>query len=81
MFDGMGDHITLNKSVITPGPGFSVCLWVYPTAVKTWARFIDFGNGSGAKNLLLARYSSTNDLVFDPITVLPARCGAGRQCN
>ncbi|MGH2271772.1 LamG-like jellyroll fold domain-containing protein, partial [Anaerohalosphaeraceae bacterium U12dextr] len=65
MFDGMGDHIKLNKSVITPGPGFSVCLWAYPTAVKSWARFIDFGNGSSANNLLLARYSSTNDLVFE----------------
>jgi len=64
-FDGMGDHIKLNSSVITPGPGFSVCLWAYPTAVGSWARLIDFGNGSGANNLLLARYSTTNDLVFE----------------
>ncbi|MBN2512745.1 MAG: hypothetical protein JXB18_07390 [Sedimentisphaerales bacterium] len=65
MFDGMGDHIKLNNSVITPGPGFSVCLWAYPTAAGSWARFIDFGNGSSASNLLLARYSTTNDLVFE----------------
>jgi len=63
-FDGTDDYIQVAKGTSTPGTGFSVSLWVYPTAVKTWARFIDFGNGSGSDNILLTRSSSSNDLVF-----------------
>ncbi|MEN6306501.1 MAG: LamG-like jellyroll fold domain-containing protein, partial [Anaerohalosphaeraceae bacterium] len=64
-FDGTDDYIQITNGTSTPGTGFSVSMWVYPTAMKTWARFIDFGNGSGSDNILLARYSNSNDLIFE----------------
>ncbi|MGH2271482.1 LamG-like jellyroll fold domain-containing protein, partial [Anaerohalosphaeraceae bacterium U12dextr] len=64
-FDGVDDFVQITNGTSTPGTGFTVCLWAYPTAVKTWARFIDFGNGSASDNILLARYSTTNDLVLE----------------
>lgn len=63
-FDGTDDYIEVPGGFDKMHDGFSVSLWAYPSAVKSWARFMDFGNGSSASNILLARYSTTNDLVF-----------------
>ncbi|MEN6306626.1 MAG: LamG-like jellyroll fold domain-containing protein, partial [Anaerohalosphaeraceae bacterium] len=65
-FDGMGDHIKLSKSIMTPGPGFSICLWAYPTILKDWIRFIDFGDVHESNFILACRNPADNkaDLVF-----------------
>ncbi|OXU15551.1 glycosyl hydrolase [Sedimentisphaera salicampi] len=44
--------------------GFSASFWVYPTAVKSYARFFDLGNGPNGDNIVAARYSDTDDLYF-----------------
>ena len=63
-FDGVDDFIKLPSGMSKRNGGFTVTLWAKPTAVKGWARFIDFGNGSGADNIIFSRYQSTNDLIF-----------------
>lgn len=45
--------------------GFTISAWVYPTSVGGWERIIDFANGSPSNNILLARQSSTSNLVFE----------------
>lgn len=67
-FDGANDHIQVPGGFDKMTGGFTVSMWVYPTAVKNWARFIDFGSGSGSGNIILARYQTTNDLVFQLYT-------------
>ena len=64
-FDGTDDHIQIPGGFGKMHDGFTVALWAYPTAVKNWARFFDFGNGNAAGNILLARMGNTNDLVFE----------------
>ena len=63
-FDGVDDYVSL-PSISKYNNGFTVTLWAYPTAVKGWSRFIDFGNGEWSENVLLSRYQSSNDLVFE----------------
>jgi M6 family metalloprotease-like protein len=64
-FDGVDDYISLPAGMQKRNGGFTVALWAYPTAVKEWARFIDFGSGPYSGNVLLARYQSSNDLAFE----------------
>ena len=64
-FDGTNDYVEVPGGFGKMNDGFTVSLWAYPTAVKNWARFIDFGNGSASNNILLARMGTTNDLVFE----------------
>ena len=63
-FDGIDDHIQLPAGFNEFDNGFSATLWVNPTAVKKWARFIDLGNGAGSDNIILAREAETNTLIF-----------------
>ncbi|HNF71611.1 MAG TPA: choice-of-anchor D domain-containing protein, partial [Chitinophagaceae bacterium] len=54
-FDGTG---TLNHATLPPGVyfngDFTIECWVYPKAFTNWSRIIDFGNGAGYNNILLA---------------------------
>lgn len=63
-FDGIDDYIKIPEGFSSLEPGFTVSLWAYPTAVKSWARFIDFGNGENADNIIFARLGSSDDLVM-----------------
>jgi hypothetical protein len=63
-FDGVNDHITLPEMNINYSEGFSLEVWVCHKSLKSWSRIIDFGNGSGADNILLANSAKTNTLVF-----------------
>jgi hypothetical protein len=64
-FDGNNDYIDLPDGFNDFVKGCTVSLWVYPTAVQNWARFIDFGNGSTSDNIWFGRRSSSNDLAFE----------------
>lgn len=44
--------------------GMTVSVWANPTATRSWARFIDFGNGSANNNILLARNGTGNNLSW-----------------
>ncbi|MDB9324057.1 hypothetical protein PN483_16560 [Nodularia spumigena CS-591/04] len=63
-FDGVNDHITLPEMNLNYSQGFSLEAWVRYNDLKHWSRIIDFGNGSGADNILLANSAETNTLVF-----------------
>ena len=64
-FDGSDDHIEVPDGFENFRAGMTVSVWAYPTAVKGWARFIDFGNGEYDNNIVFGRHMSTNNLFFE----------------
>jgi len=64
-FDGKDDYVELPKGFADFTRGITVAVWARPTAVAKWARFIDFGNGPGQDNILLARPETTSSLTFN----------------
>jgi len=64
-FDGTDDFVDVPDGFADFTGGFTVALWAYPTAAKSWARFIDFGNGAGNDNIILMRDGGTDDLTFE----------------
>lgn len=64
-FDGSDDYIALPTIQSGLTDGLTVSVWAYPTSVRNWARFIDFGNGSSSDNILFSRRSTTNNLVLE----------------
>ncbi|HPP55982.1 MAG TPA: glycoside hydrolase family 76 protein [Anaerohalosphaeraceae bacterium] len=64
-FDGVDDYIDLPDGFANFRAGMTVSVWAYPTAVKNWARFLDFGNGEYNCNIVFGRRGSTNDLFFE----------------
>ena len=52
-FNGTPDYAKLPNGVYFDGD-FTIECWVYPTAFSNWSRIIDFGNGAGNNNVLLA---------------------------
>lgn len=64
-FDGGDDYIDLPDGFSDFAKGCTVSVWVRPTAVRNWARFIDFGNGASSDNIWFGREGSTNNLVFE----------------
>jgi YD repeat-containing protein len=63
-FDGRGDYVDAPDGFANFTSGMTLEAWVKPTAATSWGRVFDFGNGPDADNLLLARYSTTNDGVL-----------------
>lgn len=64
-FDGGNDYIDLPDGFNDFTKGCTVSVWVNPTAVQNWARFIDLGNGSSSDNIWFGRQSNTNNLAFE----------------
>ncbi|KPJ66357.1 MAG: hypothetical protein AMJ43_08440, partial [Coxiella sp. DG_40] len=64
-FDGVDDYVDLTDEMANLGGDFTIVLWAYPTGAGNWARFIDFGNGEYADNVIFARYGISNDLIFE----------------
>jgi hypothetical protein len=52
-FNGTPNYATLPAGVYFNG-AFTIECWVYPRQYSNWSRIIDFGNGAGANNVLLA---------------------------
>jgi len=52
-FDGINDYANATAGVYFNG-NFTIECWVYPKTFSNWARIIDFGNGAGSNNVLLA---------------------------
>jgi hypothetical protein len=74
-FDGRHDFIDLGKGFAAWPEGLTFACWAYPTAVKSWARFLELGNGAPEDNVILAREGTTNDLAFE---VYRGETSAGR---
>ncbi|MCH8045152.1 MAG: tandem-95 repeat protein, partial [Planctomycetes bacterium] len=63
-FDDGDNFIQLPSGFSDFSNGFSVEVWAFPTAITTWARFIDFGNGPASDNILFARAGDLDVLHF-----------------
>ena len=64
-FNGTQTYVSIpNTNLSNFTNGFSAGVWVYPTAVKSWSRIFDFGNGGNNNDILLCRNGTTNDLLF-----------------
>jgi len=64
-FDGVDDHIVLPAGLEDLTTGLTLSVWARPTAVGTWARFVDFSNGLASDNVLFTRAGNSNDLAFE----------------
>lgn len=64
-FDGIDDYLDAPDGYDNFEAGVTVSVWAYTTANKTWSRFLDFGNGSLADNIILGRRSNSDDLFFE----------------
>jgi hypothetical protein len=63
-FDGANDYVALPAMNPDYSAGFSFEAWVYYDSFLWWSRIIDFGNGSGADNIVLSNPAATNTLEF-----------------
>lgn len=62
-FDGSNDYVTAPAGVYFSGD-FTIECWVYPRSFGNWARIIDFGNGAGSDNILLAYTYGTSGVPY-----------------
>jgi Concanavalin A-like lectin/glucanases superfamily/PA14 domain/Bacterial lectin/Bacterial Ig-like domain len=65
-FDGVSGHVALQNGYSDFSQGMTLALWANPTSSLTsWARFIEFGNGSDANNIIFSRNATSSDLTFE----------------
>lgn len=53
-----GSYVELNKGIVDGFKDFTVCAWVYPSRLDTWARVFDFGNNTDFYMFLSVRDAS-----------------------
>lgn len=64
-FDGNDDYMRMPAGFADlASGGMAVFIVTKPTASKRWARFFDFGNGSGSNNIFFSRENTTDTLFF-----------------
>ncbi|MBK1987689.1 hypothetical protein A0J48_009095 [Sphaerospermopsis aphanizomenoides BCCUSP55] len=64
-FDGKDDYVGLPAAKIDYSQGFTVEVWArYTSFQQSWSRIIDFGNGAGKNNIVLAHLGTSNTLAF-----------------
>ena len=61
-FNGSNQYVSVGSDPGYFGGGMTIELWANPSAVGSYARFVDFGNGPGAENIVLCRQAMSNDL-------------------
>ena len=64
-FDGVDDRIQMPEMNVDYSQGVTVGAWVHYNSFKNWSRIIDFGNGQGNDNILLANEGTTKNLLLD----------------
>jgi hypothetical protein len=64
-FDGSGDYASFPEGMSDFSGGMTFSVWAKPTAVKHFARFIEFGNGVLADNIIFSRGGDSGDLWFE----------------
>jgi hypothetical protein len=62
--DGVDDFVDLPDDFSDFSAGVTIAVWANPAAVGSWARFVDFGNGSANDNVYLTRNGTSNNLSF-----------------
>jgi hypothetical protein len=64
-FGGVEDYMELPEAVGTVAGDFTVAVWAYPTAAKSWSRLIDLGNANDDDNIIFGRLSTTKDIFLE----------------
>lgn len=59
---GGGQYLELPDTTIVFNDGLSISAWVYYNEFAHWSRIIDFGNGAGVDNIILANQGTSDDL-------------------
>lgn len=63
-FGGANEHLQVPSSTMDFSNGLTVQAWVKYDGFNNWSRIIDFGNGPGADNILLANQGTSGNLVL-----------------
>ena len=66
-FDGVNDYISIPPGFADFSSGITISVWANPTSASNFARFIDFGTGAGANNIIFYRGGTTNSLTYNVI--------------
>ncbi|WP_196885297.1 LamG-like jellyroll fold domain-containing protein [Aureivirga sp. CE67] len=61
---GTNQYLDLPDATHDFSDGMSFSAWVYYDTFGNWSRVIDFGNGPGSDNILIANEGTTQHLVF-----------------
>lgn len=64
-FDGSNDHVVMPSGFADFTSGFTCFFVANFTSTASFARLLDFGGGTASNNIILCRYSTTNDLWFE----------------
>lgn len=64
-FDGSNDYVDMPDGFADFTSGFTCFFVANFTSTASFARLLDFGGGSASDNIILCRYSTTNDLWFE----------------
>ena len=64
-FDGTNDYIDVPDGFADFTNGMTIFVVANFGTADTWERIIDFGNGQGNNNIVLARNGISNDLTFE----------------
>ncbi len=64
VFDGTDDYIDIGDGYADFTTGMTIAMWAKPTAVGSWARFIEFSNGPDNNNISWARDDTYPNLTF-----------------
>jgi len=64
VFDGLG-YVDLPDGYADFTSGVTVAGWIYHLSFPNWGRIIDFGNGAGVDNILLAHRGTSSDGRFE----------------
>lgn len=67
VFDGANDYISIPPGFADFTNGITISVWANPSSASNFARFIDFGTGTGANNIIFYRGGTTNNLTYNVI--------------
>lgn len=67
VFDGANDYISIPSGFANFTNGITISVWANPTSANNFARFIDFGTGAGANNIIFYRGGTGTGLNYNVI--------------
>ena len=73
ILDGSDDYVDLPDGFANFDNGITVSAWVKMSALQNWSRVMDFGNGAGVDNILVANRGTSDDMRWEFHDAGPAR--------
>lgn len=61
-FAGSGQYLNLPDTTVAFDNGLTISGWIYYNEFAHWSRIIDFGNGAGVDNIILANPGTSNNI-------------------